>query len=43
MICIAVCDDEKYMSEKLKRMIKEFFNRKNIDTSVLQYSSIRKR
>ncbi len=39
MICIAVCDDEKYMTEKLKRMIKEFFNRKNIDTSVLQYSS----
>ncbi len=39
MINIAVCDDEKYMSEKLERMIKEFFNRKKIDISVLKYSS----
>lgn len=39
MINIAVCDDEKYMSEKLERMIKDFCSRKNIDISVFKYSS----
>lgn len=39
MINIAICDDEKYMSEKIEKMISEFFRKKNINISVLQYSS----
>ena len=39
MIHIAVCDDEKYMSEKIAKMVKDFFGRKKIEISVLQYPS----
>lgn len=39
MIYIAVCDDEKYMSEQIKRMAEDFFKKKNTDISVAQYSS----
>lgn len=39
MISIAVCDDEKCISEKIEKMAKDFFRKKNIDTSVVKYSS----
>lgn len=39
MISIAVCDDEKHISEKIAEMAKDFFRKKNIDMSVRQYSS----
>ncbi len=39
MVSIAVCDDEKCISEKIEKMAKEFFRRKNADLSVVQYSS----
>ena len=39
MINIAVCDDEKYMSEKIEKMASDFFRKKNIDTSVVKCSS----
>jgi len=39
MISIAVCDDEKCISEKIVKMVKDFFRKKNIDISVVQYSS----
>ena len=39
MIKIAVCDDEKYMSEKIEKMAAEFFMKKNTDISVEKYSS----
>lgn len=39
MINIAVCDDEKYMSEKIKKMTEDFFGKKNTDISVVEYSS----
>ncbi len=39
MLSIAVCDDEKCISEKIEQMVKDFFRKKNIDISVVQYSS----
>jgi len=39
MLSIAVCDDEKCMLEKIEKMAKDFFRKKNIDISVVQYSS----
>ncbi len=39
MLSIAVCDDEKCISEKIEKMAKDFFRKKNIDISVVQYSS----
>ncbi len=39
MINIAVCDDEKCMSEKIKELAKDFFRKKNTDISVAEYSS----
>ena len=39
MINIAVCDDEKYMSETIKKMAEDFFGKKNTDISVVEYSS----
>ncbi len=39
MHSIAVCDDEKYISEKIEKMAKDFFRKKDIDISVVQYSS----
>ena len=39
MLNIAVCDDEKCMSEKLKIMTEDFFRKKNTDISVVEYSS----
>ncbi len=39
MVHIAICDDEKYMSDKIKRMVSDFFCRKNIDIAISQFSS----
>lgn len=39
MVCVAVCDDEKYVLDKMKAMITMFFTEKNIEVSVLQFSS----
>ncbi len=39
MINIAVCDDEKCLSEKIEKMAEDFFRKKNTDISVVQYSS----
>lgn len=39
MINIAVCDDEKCMSEKIIKMAEDFFGNKNTDISVMEYSS----
>jgi len=39
MLSIAVCDDEKRVAEKIEKMAKAFFRKKNIDISVARYSS----
>lgn len=39
MLYIAVCDDEKCMSEKMKKMAEKFLEKKNASFSVLEYSS----
>ncbi len=39
MLHIAICDDEKYMSDKIRTMTYDFFRGKNMDISVLQFSS----
>ncbi|MDE5598600.1 MAG: LytTR family DNA-binding domain-containing protein [Lachnospiraceae bacterium] len=39
MINIAVCDDEKCMIEKLKKLAEDFFSKKNTDISVAEFSS----
>lgn len=39
MIYIAVCDDEKSMSEKIEKMVEDFFRKKNTEISVVTYSS----
>lgn len=39
MLRIAICDDEKYMSDKIKMMISNYFYSKNIDITVSQFSS----
>lgn len=39
MINIAVCDDEKCMSEKIEKLAEDFFRKKNTDVSVAKYSS----
>ncbi|MDE5781610.1 MAG: LytTR family DNA-binding domain-containing protein [Lachnospiraceae bacterium] len=39
MISIAVCDDEKCISEKIGKRAEDFFRRKNMYVSVAQYSS----
>ena len=39
VINIAICDDEPYMSEKIKELATAFFQKKNIDTAVCTFSS----
>lgn len=31
MINIAICDDEKYISDKVKKLALDFFHRKNVE------------
>lgn len=38
MINIAICDDEKYMSDKIKAMAIAFFRRKNMEVRVCQFA-----
>ena len=38
MIHIAVCDDEKYMSDAIRTMVYDFFRRKNMETVIWQFS-----
>lgn len=38
MILIAICDDEKYMSDSIRAMAAEFFRGKNTETVILQFS-----
>lgn len=38
MIHIAVCDDEKYMSDHIRAMASDFFRRKNRETDIQQFS-----
>ncbi len=39
MLHIAICDDEKYMSDKIRMMASDFFCRKNMDIVISQFSS----
>lgn len=39
MITIGICDDEKWMADKIKHMICGFFHSKNLEISILQFSS----
>ena len=39
MIHIAVCDDEKYMSDTIRTMAHDFFRRKNMETVIWQFSN----
>lgn len=36
---IAICDDEKYTSDKIKNLISDFFHRKNMEITILQFGS----
>lgn len=38
MICVAICDDERNMSDHIRKMTSDFFRRKNTEVSVLQFS-----
>ncbi len=35
---IAVCDDEKYMSDLIETMVSDFFRRKKMEVSIQQFS-----
>lgn len=39
MIHIVICDDEKYMLDQIRAMVKFFFKKKNIEISISQLSS----
>lgn len=39
MINIAICDDEQYMSDKIKNFVTDFFRNKQIEISIAQFSS----
>lgn len=39
MINIAICDDEQYMSDKIKNLVTDFFRNKKIEISIAQFSS----
>ena len=39
MLHIAVCDDEKYMADKIRMMVSDFFGGKNMDVVISQFSS----
>lgn len=38
MIYIGICDDEKYMLDKIRKMIFNFFHGKNIEVAITQFS-----
>lgn len=39
MINIAICDDEKYVSDKIRNMVADFFHRKSMEIAVFQFLS----
>ncbi len=39
MIRVAICDDEKYMSDIIGKMVSDFFHRKNMGIAIMQFSS----
>lgn len=39
MIRIAICDDERLISENIRNMVLDFFHRKNLEVTVLQFQS----
>lgn len=39
MINIAICDDEKYISDKVKKLALDFFQRKNVEIKISQFGS----
>lgn len=39
MIYIAICDDERYMSEHIRKMVSAFFQKKNREVSIRLFSS----
>jgi len=39
MICIAICDDEKYICNTIQTMLSNFFCKKNMEVTIQQFSS----
>lgn len=39
MVYIAICDDEKYMSDNISAMASDFFRRKNMEVTITQFSN----
>ena len=39
MICIAICDDEKYICNTIQTMLSNFFCKKNMEITIQQFSS----
>ncbi len=39
MIYIAICDDERYMSDHIRKMVSAFFQKKNREVSIRSFSS----
>lgn len=39
MIYIAICDDEKYTSDHIRKLISDFFHEKNIEMTISQFSN----
>lgn len=39
MLCIAICDDDRYMLETLKSLVKDFFAKNNIDIRIMLFAS----
>lgn len=37
MISVAICDDEKYMSDQIRKSVSDFFHRKNIEVTISQF------
>lgn len=39
MINVAICDDEKYILDKIEKLVFNFFHRKNVEITVSQFGS----
>ncbi len=39
MIHVAICDDEKYMSDMIRRSVSDFFRKKTMEITISQFSS----
>lgn len=39
MIHVVICDDEKQMSDKLKKMVSSYFRRRNMEITISQFAS----